>query len=73
MSETRGGPSSLKSLAQDEVLARFRTCEYLSGISKELSKVAFKNGLDTLAIIFEMARQDAERILQASDEHLNRS
>ena len=73
MSEIRGGPSSLKLLARNEELTRFRACEYLAGMSEELSKVAFKNGLDTLAIIFELARKDAERILQASDEHLKRS
>lgn len=73
MSEMRDRPSSLKSLARDEEPARFHTCEYLAGISKDLSRLAFENGLDTLAIIFDKARQDAERILEASDEHLNRS
>ena len=73
MSETRESPSGLTSPVRDEELIRFRACEYLAGLSKELSAVAFKNGLDSLAIIFELARQDAERILKSSDEHLNRS
>jgi hypothetical protein len=73
MSETRHSPASVQSLVQDEKLIRFRACEYLAGLSKELSAVAFKNGLDSLAIIFELARQDAERFLNCSDEHLNRS
>jgi hypothetical protein len=41
--------------------------------SKELASFAFNNGFDSLAIIFEMARKDTARILQASDEHLSRS
>lgn len=73
MSGTRAGSSSLKLLARNEGLARLSTCEYLAEMSEQLSEIAFKNGLDSLAIIFEKARQDAERILQASDEHLNRS
>lgn len=73
MSETRRKSSSVELLARDEELARFRTCEYLEGISKDLARLAFENGFDTLAIIFDMARQDAERILKASDKHLNRS
>jgi hypothetical protein len=73
MSKTARGPSSVELLTRDEEPASFYTCEYLAGISKDLSRLAYENGLDTLAIIFDMARQDAERILQASDEHLNRS
>lgn len=73
MSETRHSPASVQTLVQDEKLIRFRACELLAGLSKELSAVAFKNGLDSLAIIFELARQDAERFLNSSDEHLNRS
>jgi hypothetical protein len=58
-------------LMQDAEATRFRTCEYLAEMSKELAQIAFNNDLDTLAIIFDMARQDAERILQTSDEHLS--
>jgi hypothetical protein len=52
---------------------RYAVCEYIGELSKELAGFAFNNGFDSLAIIFEMARQDAERILRASDEHLSRS
>jgi hypothetical protein len=52
---------------------RYAACEYMGEMSKELANFAFNNGFDSLAIIFEMARKDAARILQASDEHLSRS
>jgi hypothetical protein len=46
--------------------------EYLECMSQELSEIAFKNGWDSLAVLFEMARQEAERIRRSSDEHLDR-
>ncbi len=73
MSNAQHGLASVNTLVREEELTRFRACEYLAGLSKEMSTVAFKNGLDSLAIIFELARQDAERILRSSDDHLNRS
>jgi hypothetical protein len=45
--------------------------EYLESMSEELSELAYKSGMDSLAVIFEMARQEAERIRCASDEHLD--
>ncbi len=48
------------------------TCEYLEDMSKQLSILAFKNGLDSLAVLFDMARQEAERLRVLSDEHLGR-
>jgi hypothetical protein len=56
----------------DSAKLRHATCEYFEGMSKELSDLAYKNDLDSLAIIFEMARQDARRIRLASDDHLDR-
>ncbi len=73
MNKAQHGLSSLTTLVREDELTRLRACEYLAGMSKELSTVAFKNGLDSLAIIFELARQDAERLLKSSDEHLHRS
>lgn len=52
---------------------RHDICEYLERMSKELSDIAYKNKLDTLAIIFEMARKDARRILITSDAHIDHS
>ena len=73
MNKAQHSPTSANTLVRDNEVIRIHACEYLAGLSKELSAVAFKNGLDSLAIIFELARQDAERILKSSDDHLNRS
>jgi hypothetical protein len=51
---------------------RYAACEYLEGISRDLCELAYKNGFDSLTVIFEMAREEAERLRLASDEHLNR-
>lgn len=45
------------------------TREYLEDMSKQLSILAFKNGLDSLAVLLDMARQEAERLRIQSDEH----
>ena len=51
---------------------RHGVCEFLEGISKELCKMAYDNGFDTLAALFDMAREDAKRIRVISDDHLDR-
>jgi hypothetical protein len=56
----------------DAAKLRHGTRDYLEKMSQELSDIAFKNGWDSLAVIFEMARQEAERIRRACDEHLIR-
>jgi hypothetical protein len=58
--------------ADEAVMIRHGTRDYLEKMSQELSDIAFKNGWDSLAVIFEMARQEAERMRRASDEHLMR-
>jgi hypothetical protein len=63
------------SLIFDDVNAeklQHAACAYLEDMSKQLSDLAYKTRLDSLAMIFEMARQEAERIRLASDEHLER-
>jgi hypothetical protein len=57
----------------DAAVLRHGTRDYLEKMSQELSDLAFKNGWDSLAVIFEMARQEAERMRRASDEHLFRT
>jgi hypothetical protein len=57
----------------DATFLRHGTRDYLEKMSQELSDIAFKNGWDSLAVIFEMARQEAERMRRASDEHLIRT
>lgn len=57
----------------DAARLRHGTRDYLEKMSHELSDIAFKNGWDSLAVIFEMARQEAERMRRASDDHLVRS
>ncbi len=47
-------------------------CEFLEGISKELCKMAYDNGFDTLAVLFDMAWEDAKCIRVSSDEHFDR-
>jgi hypothetical protein len=59
--------------ADEAAMLRHGTRDYLEKMSRELSEIAFKNGWDSLAVIFEMARQEAERMRRASDEHLVRS
>lgn len=56
----------------DPAKIRHGAREYLESMSQELSELAFKNGWDSLAVLFELARQEAERIRRASDEHPNR-
>jgi hypothetical protein len=51
---------------------RHAVCEYLESVSQGLSKMAFVNGLDSLAVLFDMAREDAKRIRAGSDEHVDR-
>jgi hypothetical protein len=51
---------------------RHGVCEFLEGISKELCKMAYDNGFDTLAVLFDMAREDAKRIRVNSDDHFDR-
>lgn len=46
--------------------------DYLEAMSEGLSEIAYRNGMDSLAVIFEMARQEAERLRCASDDHLDR-
>jgi hypothetical protein len=46
--------------------------EYLKDMSKELSIVAYNNGMDSLAVLFDMVREEAERLRVRSDEHLER-
>jgi hypothetical protein len=57
----------------DAAFLRHGARDYLEKMSQELSDIAFKNGWDSLAVIFEMARQEAERMRRASDEHLIRT
>jgi hypothetical protein len=52
--------------------ARHAVCEYLESVSQGLSKMAYANGLDSLAVIFDMAREDARRIRTSSDKHVDR-
>ena len=73
MIKTGSKLASLRALARDAETRRLAACQYLEELSKELAEIAYENGLDTLAIIFEMAREDAERIRQASDKHLRQS
>jgi hypothetical protein len=46
--------------------------EYLKDMSRELSIVAYNNGMDSLAVLFDMVREEAERLRVQSDEHLER-
>lgn len=64
-------PASNPSKADVAELRR-AACDYLEKMSKELTDLAFKNDFNSLAMIFEMARQEAERIRLSSDEHLDR-
>jgi hypothetical protein len=52
---------------------RHGVCEYLESMSQALCEIAYDNGLDTLAIIFERARADARRIIATSDKHFDRT
>jgi hypothetical protein len=47
--------------------------DFMRAMSVELSELAYKNGFDALAVIFDMARQAAESEALASDAHLRRS
>lgn len=58
--------------AEEPAKLRHGVCEFLEGISKELCKMAYDNGFDTLAVLFDMAREDAKRIRVSSDEHFDR-
>jgi hypothetical protein len=64
-------PSLIYSEA-DAVKLHQAACAYFEEMSKELSELAYRNGLESLTVIFEMAREEAERIRLASDEHLDR-
>jgi len=46
---------------EDAARSRHAVCEYLESISEELSKMAYVNGFDSLAVLFDMAREDAKR------------
>ena len=46
--------------------------DYVENMSRELCRLALNNGLDSLAVIFDMAREEAARIRVSSDEHLDR-
>jgi hypothetical protein len=59
-------------LDADAEKLRHGVCEFLESISKELCKIAYDNGFDTLAVLFEMAREDAKRIRISSDKHFDR-
>ncbi len=43
--------------AEEPAKLRHGVCEFLEGISKELCKMASDNGFDTLAVLFDMARE----------------
>jgi hypothetical protein len=58
--------------AEEPAKLRHGVCEFLEGISKELCKMAYDNGFDTLAVLFDMAREDAKRIRVNSDDHFDR-
>jgi hypothetical protein len=45
---------------------------FIIAMSIELSELAYKNGFDALAVIFDMARGVAESDKAASDDHLRR-
>jgi hypothetical protein len=47
--------------------------DFIIAMSVELAKLAYQNGFDALAVIFQMAREVAETERSASDEHLRRS
>ena len=47
--------------------------EFMRAMSVELSELAYKNGFDALAVIFDMAREAAESEALASDAHLHRT
>lgn len=51
---------------------RHGVCEFLESMSREMCKMAYENGFDSLAVLFEMAREDANRIRCGSDEHCER-
>jgi hypothetical protein len=72
MSDLRAQISGLIFVESDPAQIRHDARDYLESMSQELAELAFKNGWDSLAVIFEMARQEAERIRRASDEHLAR-
>ena len=44
----------------------------MRAMSVELSDLAYKNGFDALAVVFDMAREVAETDVSTSDEHLRR-
>lgn len=46
--------------------------DFIIAMSIELSDLAFKNGFDALAVVFDMAREVAESDRTTSDEHLRR-
>ena len=46
--------------------------EFMRAMSVELSDLAYKNGFDALAVVFDMAREVAETDVSTSDEHLRR-
>jgi hypothetical protein len=58
--------------AEEPAKLRHGVCEFLEGISKKLCKMAYDNGFDTLAVLFDMAREDAKRIRVNSDDHFDR-
>jgi hypothetical protein len=45
--------------------------EYLESMSRELSILAFKNGWDSLAIIFEMARREAKHLGDVANDRFD--
>ncbi len=51
---------------------RYAVCEYLESVSQGLSKMAYVNGFDSLAALFDMAREDAKRIRISSNRHGDR-
>lgn len=72
---TASGPGAMPSLVISDTAAvemHYAACDYLETISRELSELAYKNGFDSLAVIFDMAREEAERIRLMSDAHLLR-
>lgn len=74
MTALRKSPPPEPAPPQQYDAARLREVvrDYVENMSKELCKLAMNNGLDSLAVIFDMAREEAARIRVSSDEHLDR-
>jgi hypothetical protein len=53
-------------------LHRANVREFIRAMSVELSQLAERNGLNSLAMVLDMAREVADTTVARSDEHLER-